>query len=195
MSADEAASPNPDGPKAPSIFNLPNVLTVMRLVLLPVIVAGIATDRGRVAVIAMGLAILTDLLDGRLARRLKGATAFGKELDGTVDFVLIYLTFVALYVAHHLHTWQFFVLYVQMLSILLLQIVMTGTGQEEGIVQTPLGKPVGAFQYFFLLYLMATLVFTPSPLVLQIAYFYFIGLTILIALNTIECITRLRRMV
>jgi phosphatidylglycerophosphate synthase len=195
MSADEAASPAPDEPTRASICTLPNVLTSMRLVLLPVVVAGIATDHGWVAVIAMGVAILTDLADGRLARRLKGATSFGKELDGTVDFVLIYSTFISLYVAHHLLTWQFAVLYVQMLSILLLQIVMTGTGKDQGIVQTPLGKPVGAFQYLFLLYLMATLVFTASPIVLTIAYFYFVGLTILIALNTFECVTRLRRMV
>ncbi len=194
MSADEAASTASDEPKRPSLFTLPNVLTAMRLVLLPVIVAGIATDHGWVAVIAMFVAILTDLADGRLARRLSGATPFGKSLDGTVDFVCIYLTFVALYVAHHLLTWQFVVLYVQMLSILLLQIVMAGTGQGEGIVQTPLGKPVGALQYFYLLFLMAMLVVPRTPAIAIAEFYYFVVLTVAIGLNTLECISRLRRM-
>jgi phosphatidylglycerophosphate synthase len=194
MSADEPANAAPE-PTGPSLLTLPNILTSMRLVLLPAIVAGIAVNNGKLAVIAMGLGILTDLADGRLARRLSGATPFGKSLDGTVDFVLIYSLFISLYVAHHIATWQFTVLYVQMLSILLLQIVMTGTGQAEGIVQTRLGKPVGALQYLYLLFLMAMLVIPRTPTITTIEYAYFALLTLAIALNTLECLTRLRRMV
>jgi cardiolipin synthase (CMP-forming) len=198
MSDDQAAVPEAVPAAVPerrSVLTLPNVLTSMRLVLLPIIVAGIATNHGWLAVIAMFLGILTDLADGRLARRLRGgATAFGKSLDGTVDFVLIYSLFISLYVAGHLATWQFAVLYVQMLSILILQIVMTGTGQAEGIVQTPLGKPVGALQYLFLLFLMAMLVIPPNRAVDIVEFYYFVVLTVAIALNTLECLTRLRRM-
>jgi len=184
------------GPAArPSLVTIPNVLTAARLVLLPIIVAGIATEHGWVAVVAMGIGLVTDLLDGRIARRMRTTTAFGKSLDSTVDFVFIYSLFIALYAAGHLATYQFAVLYLAMLSILAVQVATMGAGGAESITGTRLGKPTGALQFLYLLFLVALLVAPPSPALNAVGTVFFGVLAVAIVLNTIECAALLRKLV
>jgi CDP-diacylglycerol--glycerol-3-phosphate 3-phosphatidyltransferase len=80
-----------DVPTGPSVFNVANGLTVLRLVLVPVFVffllAGGAGARS-VAFVAFALASVTDLLDGELARRRSLITDFGKIADPIADKAL-----------------------------------------------------------------------------------------------------------
>lgn len=67
--------------------SLPNAITVARLVLVPVLVAGAALDLpGVVLVGLMALAFATDFADGLLARWLGASSAFGARLDSIADF-------------------------------------------------------------------------------------------------------------
>src|SRR5436309_806213 len=71
---------------------LPNALTIGRLVLLPVYVALIAiADGGRSwpAAIVFGVAGVTDQIDGFLARRWHVESAFGKIADPLADRLMI----------------------------------------------------------------------------------------------------------
>lgn len=81
----------PDVPPAPSVVNVANGLTVLRLVLVPVFVgfllAGGAGARS-VAFVAFALASVTDVLDGELARRRSLITDFGKIADPIADKAL-----------------------------------------------------------------------------------------------------------
>jgi len=81
----------PESPPAPSLLNVANELTVLRLVLVPVFVwfllAGGAADRS-IAFVAFALASVTDLLDGELARRRGLITDFGKIADPIADKAL-----------------------------------------------------------------------------------------------------------
>ena len=120
-------------PSAMPLITAGNMLTAARLVLLPVIVAGIACRLGYLTVAAMAAALVTDLLDGRLARRFKQASAFGRTLDSTIDFVLIYSLFIAFYAAGRLATYQFAVIYVAMLTNLMLQVTNMGAGDAQTI--------------------------------------------------------------
>jgi len=131
-----------------------NLLTFSRLIFMPVVIYGLVTDQHWVVVAAMFVAWLTDLADGRVARLMgQGGSRFGKALDSTVDFALIYCLFIAFYVAGRLTHLQFGVLYLAMLSILTLQFFLEGTGQEGEVATTRLGKPTGALQYAYLLIL------------------------------------------
>jgi CDP-diacylglycerol--glycerol-3-phosphate 3-phosphatidyltransferase len=89
-----------DGPDkapgpSPSSWNLPNTLTVGRLVMVPVfvVIAWVGFDRGSdawqtwAAVVFLAAAI-TDLVDGELARRTNRVTSFGKIVDPIADKVL-----------------------------------------------------------------------------------------------------------
>jgi len=89
-------SPTPASPASPpGLVNVANVLTVARLVLVPVFViflvkAGHPGSTGwrLAALAAFGVASLTDLYDGRLARSRGLVTDFGKIADPIADKAL-----------------------------------------------------------------------------------------------------------
>jgi len=81
----------PVAPPQPGLMNLANVLTVFRLVLVPVVVACLlagGTFWRIAAFIAFGIASVTDLLDGRIARSRGLITDFGKIADPIADKAL-----------------------------------------------------------------------------------------------------------
>ena len=84
-----------DGPRVVSPWNLPNALTVGRLLLVPVFVflawVGFEQDSEAWqtwAAIVFGAAAVTDLVDGELARRTNQVTAIGKIIDPLADKAL-----------------------------------------------------------------------------------------------------------
>ena len=78
----------------PPVVNVANVLTVVRLLLVPVFVAALLAEGGQdvewrfVAFGVFALAAFTDRLDGELARRLGLVTAFGTIADPIADKAL-----------------------------------------------------------------------------------------------------------
>jgi CDP-diacylglycerol--glycerol-3-phosphate 3-phosphatidyltransferase len=74
-----------------SLFNIANWLTAARIGLVPLVVAGLlagGTTWRLVALAAFGVASVTDLLDGRLARSRGLVTDFGKIADPVADKAL-----------------------------------------------------------------------------------------------------------
>ena len=81
----------PAVPPQPGLVNLANILTVFRLVLVPVVVACLlagGTAWRVAAFVAFGTASVTDLLDGRIARSRGLITDFGKIADPIADKAL-----------------------------------------------------------------------------------------------------------
>ena len=75
----------------PGLVNVANVLTVVRILLVPVFVACLlagGTAWRLAALVTFCVASLTDLLDGRLARRRGLVTDFGKIADPVADKAL-----------------------------------------------------------------------------------------------------------
>lgn len=70
-------------------LNLPNVLTLIRLCLVPVYVVFFARGMKYAALITFLAASFTDLLDGRIARRFNLITDFGKLMDPFADKVMV----------------------------------------------------------------------------------------------------------
>ncbi|HJR76632.1 MAG TPA: CDP-diacylglycerol--glycerol-3-phosphate 3-phosphatidyltransferase [Nitrospiraceae bacterium] len=75
-----------------SNINLPNVLTLTRILLIPVFVVLFVTptpSRSLAAAVVFVVAALTDLLDGYLARRCGQVTKLGRLLDPIADKLLV----------------------------------------------------------------------------------------------------------
>jgi CDP-diacylglycerol---glycerol-3-phosphate 3-phosphatidyltransferase len=73
-------------------LNLPNFITLTRILLIPVFVMLFATptpDRSLSAALIFAIAAVTDLLDGYLARRNGQVTTLGKLLDPIADKLLV----------------------------------------------------------------------------------------------------------
>lgn len=74
------------------IWNAPNALTLLRLVLIPLFIVAYYLPYQSANVLAAGLfivAALTDWLDGYLARRLRQISPFGAFLDPVVDKLMV----------------------------------------------------------------------------------------------------------
>ncbi len=174
-----------------------NLLTFSRLIFMPVVIYGLVTNQPWVTVGAMFLAWLTDLLDGRIARLMKqGGSRFGKALDSTVDFALIYCLFIAFYASGRLEHYQFAVLYLAMVMILTLQFFLEGSGREGELATSRLGKPTGALQYLYLLFLVVLEIPTVGELawIDTVHDIYFAILAVTIVLNAIEIVFMPARM-
>jgi CDP-diacylglycerol--glycerol-3-phosphate 3-phosphatidyltransferase len=97
-----SGDPQAVGRRAPSAWNLPNYLTVVRFLLVPVfgwllLAAGGQVWGYRLAALAVfGLAMVTDSIDGDLARRRGLVTDFGKVADPIADKALMGMALVGL---------------------------------------------------------------------------------------------------
>src|SRR5438445_6473240 len=84
---------------------LPNALTLARLVLIPVFVALMLTAEGGhswPAGIVFGVAGVTDQIDGFLARRWRVESEFGRIFDPLADRLMIDAAVILLYIADHM---------------------------------------------------------------------------------------------
>ena len=88
-------------------LNVPNVLTVFRILLIPVLVAALLSEFSSDALAAgvFVLASLTDALDGWLARRHKSESNFGKLMDPLADKLLVTSALVSLVALDRLQAW------------------------------------------------------------------------------------------
>jgi len=88
-----------------SLPSLPNILTIMRIALVPVFaLTYILTDGYYWAALLFAAAAFTDWLDGYLARRLEQTTPFGAFLDPVAD-KLIVVTALVLLIGNHNSLW------------------------------------------------------------------------------------------
>ena len=93
------------------VWNLPNILTMLRIVLVPFFVWFLLADDGRhglwrwTAVVVFAVAIYTDKLDGDIARARGLITNFGKIADPIADKLLIGSALVLLSVLGELPWW------------------------------------------------------------------------------------------
>ena len=72
-----------------NVWTIPNVLTMIRLILVPVFVVLFFRGLRHAALGVFAAASLTDLLDGYLARKLNQITDFGKLFDPLADKLMV----------------------------------------------------------------------------------------------------------
>ena len=128
-------------------LNLPNVLTLLRILAVPVIVVALLEETPNGDAIAAGvfaLAAITDGLDGYIARRRKDVTTFGKLMDPLADKLLIVAALVSLVSLDRLAAWIAMVIIARELAVTGLRAVAA----EQGVVISAswLGKVKTALQ-------------------------------------------------
>ena len=91
-------------------MNLPNKLTVLRVIMVPFFVLFMLTDLGGeagkwIALVIFCLASLTDMLDGKIARARNLVTNFGKFMDPLADKLLVCSAMICLVPTGQLPAW------------------------------------------------------------------------------------------
>ncbi|MBQ7668212.1 MAG: CDP-alcohol phosphatidyltransferase family protein [Clostridia bacterium] len=77
-------------------MNIPNILTIIRLMLIPVMAAFFMTNHILLALITYVIASITDVIDGFIARKFNMITDLGKILDPVADKLLQYIALLCL---------------------------------------------------------------------------------------------------
>jgi len=89
------------------IFNLPNILTLTRITVSPIIFIILLYQPGRImsffSALVFTIAAITDFLDGYLARRLNMVTRLGKFLDPLADKILVGVALIMLIPLERVH--------------------------------------------------------------------------------------------
>ena len=91
-------------------MNLPNKLTVLRMLMVPFFVFFMLTDTGGaankwIALVLFCVASLTDMLDGKIARARNLVTNFGKFMDPLADKLLVCSAIICMIPSGKLSAW------------------------------------------------------------------------------------------
>src|SRR5579884_3151497 len=122
-------------------MNLPNALTLSRLLAVPVLMALLIVSfpyHDQLAAGVFFVASLTDTLDGNLARRRGQVTELGKFLDPLADKLFILSVLIVLVQEGELAAWVVVVIFGRELLITVLRSL--GASQGQVIAATPWGK-------------------------------------------------------
>ena len=88
-----------------NIWNVPNLLTMLRMAAVVVFIVLFARGKKNAAMIVFILAAVTDVLDGYIARRFHLITSFGKLMDPLADKLMTLSALVCLTVTGYVPLW------------------------------------------------------------------------------------------
>jgi CDP-diacylglycerol--glycerol-3-phosphate 3-phosphatidyltransferase len=158
-------------------LNLPNFLTVLRILAVPVVVVALLDETPNgdaLAAAVFALAAVTDGLDGYFARSRGAVTTFGKLMDPLADKLLIVAALVSLVSLDRLAAWVAMVIIARELAITGLRAVAA----ERGIVISAswLGKVKTGLQIAAVFALIAT---DPAPLAVDVLVYVAVAITVI----------------
>lgn len=159
-------------------INVPNILTVIRILLVPVLVVALLENTGSgdlLAAIVFVVASVTDAIDGYLARSRNWVTTFGKLMDPIADKLLIVAALIALVSLGRLEAWVAMVIIAREFAVTVLRVAV-GTQQGTVISASALGKLKTAVQVAMVLALIAV---DGRPLWLELLIYLTVAITVL----------------
>lgn len=140
-------------------MNIPNFLSLLRIILVPVIVIFLIQGAYFKALIAFTFAGLTDALDGTLARLLDSQTVLGAYLDPIADKLLVTVCFVTLSVLGIIPGWLTVLVISRDFIILLGIAILALTAIPYKIKPAYIGKVTTVFQVGVVFFAMLFLVY------------------------------------
>lgn len=121
------------------MINLPNILTLSRIFIIPVVIALFYWDSPTTRWVMLGIFIaagITDFFDGYLARRSNQVSALGRFLDPIADKLLVAALLLMLVGFERMTVWS----YLPAVVILTRELLVSGL--REFLAQTQVGIPV-----------------------------------------------------
>src|SRR6266487_5914107 len=131
-------------------MNLPNSLTVLRIILIPFFVGFLIYGHYGLALLTLIVAGITDILDGVIARLANQRTKLGAYLDPLADKLLLTSAFVTLSILHLVPGWVAIVIVSRDLVIVAGTLLLHVTETPIEVVPTILGKSTTLVQLSYL---------------------------------------------
>jgi len=132
-----------------TIINLPNMITIFRIVLVPVLFLLLFFSPGKLQSFFAGLvfsvASISDCVDGYLARRMNLVTDFGKFLDPLADKLLVGVALIMMIPLGRVPLWIVVIILGREVMVTLLRVISLRKG-NKGIEASMTGKYKTGFQ-------------------------------------------------
>jgi CDP-diacylglycerol---glycerol-3-phosphate 3-phosphatidyltransferase len=158
-------------------LNLPNFLTLVRILLVPVLVVALLDKTGSgdlLAALVFAAASLTDAIDGYLARHRNSITTFGKLMDPIADKLLIIAALVVLVSLNRLEAWVAMVIIAREFAVTVLRVAV-GSQQHVVISASGFGKLKTALQVAMVICVIAV---HPTPVWLHVLIYATVVVTV-----------------
>lgn len=169
-------------------MNIPNLLTILRILLVPLVVILLMDGAFFAALLVFLLAGITDGLDGFLARVLKQKTLLGAYLDPLADKALIASSFVTLSILGFIPGWLTVLVITRDLMILFGILLLTLLSIPFEINPVAVSKMTTAFQIFTVLLVLVAVNFNREALnpLVEVLFWATAFLTILSGLSYVR---------
>ena len=156
-------------------MNLPNKLTILRTVMIPFFILFLYTDwfHGYDKIIAAVIFIaasLTDMLDGKIARKYNLVTNFGKFMDPLADKLLVCSALIALVDLNKIAAW---------IVIIIIAFGLVASDNGVVIAASYWGKFKTTFQMLMIIYLVVDLQFAYANVVGMVLVYVALALTVI----------------
>ncbi|MCG2676867.1 CDP-alcohol phosphatidyltransferase family protein [bacterium] len=153
-------------------MNLPNKITILRLISIPFFLYCLKVGQAKVAFLIFLVAVLSDALDGYLARTRGQKTKLGSILDPVADKALVLSAFVMLtFFYHRIPSWLTWVVIGRDIILLVgFGILRLSLGSVE-IIPSAWGKMTTLLQFSVIVISLISEAFRPYPrIILGLAY-------------------------
>lgn len=175
-------------------FTYADLLTGARLVMLPYLLYGLTAKLTGLAAATLAGMIATDLVDGPIARRLGQARPAGGAFDSTIDFIVIYATFSALWLVGILPWWKWAAIFFPALLMAATQVLHLLWAGDLASAPARVGKLVGQIQFVYLPFLVARIFWWRGEWAALVDHLAFALLAVAIGFNTLDQLRTLRRL-
>ncbi|WP_168121461.1 CDP-alcohol phosphatidyltransferase family protein [Paenibacillus sp. HB172176] len=166
-------------------MNLPNLLTSLRFVLIPVYIGIFATGRMIPAFFIVVAAGVTDVLDGYMARKLGQTTPVGAMLDPLADKLMIISVIVSLLAAGHISWWAAGALFLRDAA-MIVGGLLTHFGGKKNVPANWIGKLTTVLMYAAIMFIFFEAPFARTYLWAVIAFSFVTSLVYLTAYQTLN---------
>ncbi len=160
----------------PERLQVANMLTAIRIFLVPVVFILLIRGRAAIGLTLYVVALITDIVDGYVARKLRQSSLMGTMLDPVGDIMLTLALFLFLFLEGAVPLWLFVLLIVRYLQFFVGLALLAVLDVVPRLKATAAGKIVGVVQAVGILILLADTLFEPLGTLEGFGTYVFIAL-------------------
>jgi cardiolipin synthase len=167
------------------VLNLPNTLTITRIVMIPLFTTAVIYKRYDYALYIFIIAALTDAFDGLVARLANQKTELGTFLDPLADKFLLVTAFIVFSINDLIPTWLTITVISRDLIVVIGWMLIYLITHTSSVKPTLTGKTAIAMQLLLLCYILLMVNFVALPDIRNILMWITAALTVMSGLHYI----------
>lgn len=172
------------------LMNLPNKLTLARMIAVPFFIVAFMLGMYPVALIIFIAASVTDYFDGKIARSQNLVTNFGKIMDPLADKILVYSALCLFIETQSIDAWMLIVILAREFIVAGMRTVAASEGRVLAAGMS--GKIKTVLQMIAVIVMMAGLWLSDIPVILNVGYYIFIASLIMTVYSGTEYVLQNR---